>query len=154
MISGPKFETIYDGRPDPRYHDPYLTRGTWGKWFMHVFWRGDKDTAFHDHKRGFWTFPLITYYEHVLTDQGEIAEVVVKAFRLHYRPARYRHKLIGRVKSGILGKYWTRGGPILTFGRWDYREPERDWGFWVLVQGSMYLFVPWKDYVIGRDKPL
>lgn len=127
---------------------PYLDR--WILWCgigirLHRFWRGDDDRACHDHPWWFWTFPF--------TDYGEVVEIPlvepgdpgaerkpklrcyikrVRARRWHYRPATYRHRVIGRME-GPAGPFWT----IVICG-----PQSRQWGFWP----AWDRFVHWKEW--------
>lgn len=114
----PTIETVYG--KDKTHPDPYLTRVAWGPFFLHVFHRGDNDPDYHDHRRGFWTFPLTGYVEDVLTfpsfrhvamvtalgearpcavtdtPQPYVQTRVVQPFRLHRRDASTPHRIVGR----------------------------------------------------------
>jgi hypothetical protein len=122
---------------------------------LHKFWRGDDDRAFHDHPWTFWTFPLTSYVERVSTpfmdfkrataretatsgalytpiEARHVSEEIVRAWRLHNRPATYQHIVIGRL-DGSKKPFWTF--VIST----NY---QRRWGFWPRA-GE---FVPWRDW--------
>lgn len=115
----------------------YMTR--WILWFkcclrIHKFWRGDDDDdrAPHDHPSDFWTFPLVSYTEKFWDSTNRIFRVqVVQRFRWHYRPAEYRHIVIGRADGKPI---WT----IVFMGRW-----RRKWGFWP----DPDTFVYWREWV-------
>jgi hypothetical protein len=119
---------------------------------LHKFWRGDDDRAPHDHPWNFWTFPLTSYKETVeeclFGSAGAHApqnacvdyfkpsiyrrENFVKAWRLHKRPAKYRHIVLGRA-DGSTRPFWTfviTGKVVNKWGFWP--EPDR--------------FVPWRDW--------
>lgn len=107
--------------------EPYMTRLRIGRFRLHIFHRGDLDPDPHDHPFDFWTFPLASYPEEV---EGEIR--IVKAFRLHYRPANYTHRVLSREDGRkVITLVWTS-------------KPYRDWGF--TVEGKK---IPWKDYIYG-----
>jgi hypothetical protein len=107
---------------------------------LHKFWRGDDDRAPHDHPWNFWTFPLASYKEiterdiwwggHDLEWRREVN--VVKAFRLHKRPAKYRHIVIGRADDSTK-PFWTF---VIT------GKVVNKWGFWP----EPWRFVPWRDW--------
>jgi hypothetical protein len=106
---------------------------------LHKFYKGDQDRAMHDHPWNFWTFPLSNYYEWVDKHQGhdsewnipgaERASNLVRRYRLHYRPATYRHIVMDP----------PGGKPIYTLVASGPRI--RKWGFW--VDGE---FVYYRDY--------
>lgn len=117
---------------------PYLER-----WFvyilgctlrLHKFYRGDDERALHDHPWPFWTFPLTGYWERVYrftwySDEEFEETHYVKPWRLHYRPSKYRHMVLGtRAKADKRGvKFWTPEPfwTIVVTGRKD-----RSWGFY------------------------
>lgn len=107
---------------------------------VHKFFRGDDDRAPHDHPFAFVTFPLVSYIEDVYLDGGDeygpkwiVERRVVKAWRPHFRPATYRHIVIGRAD----GKTTPFVTLVLT------RYAQRRWGFWP----SPGKFVPWREYL-------
>ena len=70
---------------------PYLER--WIIWLgftirLHKFHKGDDDRAFHDHPWWFVTMPFSTYLERTPRSNDLVA---VKAWRPHFRSAKYRH---------------------------------------------------------------
>jgi hypothetical protein len=74
-------------------------------WFwrfrLHFFLKPEPSVMFHDHAWGFWTFPLHSYVERVHDHRtGE-------RFRLHFRPATYTHKYMGKWS----GRYDEHGEP-------------------------------------------
>jgi hypothetical protein len=108
---------------------------------LHKFWRGDDDRAPHDHPWNFWTFPLRSYNETVeelvISDDGAACEWrrrinKVTAFRLHKRPAAYRHIVLGRA-DGSTKPFWT----FVITGR-----VINSWGFWPRPDD----FVKWRDW--------
>jgi hypothetical protein len=133
-------DLVYDEGGENARLDPYLERWiVWLPWVaryetcegcykfelssltlrLHKFWRGDDDSAPHDHPWWFVTFPLKDYNE-VWWDpkRQHLRARVVKRFRFHYRPATHRHYV-------VLG---PRVAPVYTLvisGGW-----ERRWGFW------------------------
>lgn len=104
-IRGEKYMTRYIA-----YVGPFTLR-------LHKFWRGDDDRAPHDHPWPFITFPLKSYWEEVYTGKDGDPELnYVRAFRFHFRPASYRHIVLGgRVP------FWT---VVVTL------PLQRLWGFW------------------------
>lgn len=103
---------------------------------IHIFWRGDNDRAHHDHPNDFWTFPLIGYWEEVTDlERPDFFQVLyVKPWRLHFRPAEYRHRVLGR--KLIPG--WFNG--FITIVR--EMPARRSWGFY--PRGE---FVHWREYL-------
>jgi hypothetical protein len=117
---------------------------------LHKFWRGDDDRAPHDHPWNFWTFPLCSYkelveYKRVTAypydpvkgrrrfERRWLREVQeVKAFRLHRRPAKYRHIVLGRA-DGSSKPFWT----LVVAGR-----VRNKWGFFPQPER----FVPWREW--------
>ena len=145
MTKRPFIETIYG--QDGVHPDPYLTRIGWDVGLkLHIFHRGDKDPDFHDHQWDFWTFPLTSYVEEVLQHDGTVKREIVRAFRLHRRPAEHRHRVVGRA-YGV--------GKIVTL---CWSGPKRKaWSFFVRVDQRHGLLspvqeVPWRDYVFGSEK--
>lgn len=167
--------TIYGAEGD---HDtPYMTRVVLGRLRLHIFWRGDQDPDPHDHPWGFWTFPLTTYEEEVwrgpedtqwLTDflgldPGIVkTHEVVKAWRIHYRPATHTHRVIGRISdteqwdpdgyyvaSSTPARWHNVPGPVVTIV-WT-EKVSRKWGFLKLRDGR-FCWEPWRDYIFGGGK--
>ena len=116
---------------------PYLDRWIlylgFGCLRLHKFYRGDDNRAPHDHPFSFWTFPLKSYREHVYDETGFVESRVVRALRVHYRPATFRHIVTGRDD-------WKRG-PFWTIV-WA-TKPKRQWGFWPFPK----FYVHWKEWV-------
>lgn len=159
---------------------PYMTRYWIGRLRLHIFHRGDADPDCHDHPWDFWTFPLTTYVEEVVTfglDQrpydpyspraltGTVRRHVVRAGRLHHRPAEHTHRVLGRYDAA---KAWrlarlafiagssvalvdppVRSGKIVTIV-WRGRLA-RKWGFLRNREGQ-WCWTPWKEYVFGGGK--
>jgi hypothetical protein len=119
----------------------YMTR--WILWFsyglrVHKFWRGDDDRAPHDHPFDFWTFPLRSYTEKYWDPQAECFKLrIVERFRWHYRPAEFRHIVIGRKDRKYI---WT----IVFTCRF-----KRSWGFWP----TPTTFVPAKEWIENDGRP-
>lgn len=104
---------------------------------LHTFYRGDDDSAPHDHPWWFVTFPLTTYTEEVedvdWSAPGIVAKFrrtlrTVRAFRFHFRPATYRH---------IVQEPERPFHTIVVSG-----DRERKWGFWPTPTE----FVPYNDW--------
>lgn len=119
---------------------------------LHKFWRGDDDRAPHDHPWAFWTFPFTDYLEKRYDETGEAHWQVVRKFRLHYRPATYRHIVVGAVHSSRpwrIDQTWLNdGGTTWTHTRkpfWTFvvsTNYQRRWGFWPHAD----MFVPWREW--------
>lgn len=136
------FDTVYFCGSD------YLTRlmlYVIGTLRLHKFHRGDDDRAPHDHPWWFITFPFTSYVEkywfpvvwegdetHDTETVWVCATRVVKAWRFHYRPAKFRHYVIGRA-DGTKKPFWTFviAGPL-----------SNEWGFW----RTPTEFVPHKNW--------
>ena len=154
---------------------PYMTRYWIGRLRLHLFHRGDQDPDCHDHPWGFWTFPFRSYVEEVaipfdIQDYADHAAEdgdgpaplkfkkkmnLVRAFRLHYRPATYCHRVIGpwagnRVTSSSV--HLTVPGTIPTLV-WTEKASRR-WGF-LKARDGRWCWVHWKEYVFagGKDAP-
>lgn len=77
---------------------PYMIRYKMGPIRFHKMVRGDNAREMHDHPWWFITFPLRSYVEEVLKFDGIqwVSELnVVKAYRFHFRSARYAHRILG-----------------------------------------------------------
>lgn len=145
---------------------PYMTRIWVGRLRLHVFHRGDADPDCHDHPWDFWTFPLTSYVEEVacpelagqrqsarpLGDAPVLTERVVRAFRLHRRPAEHTHRVLGRYYFSLdpADLEWlpepmhiTRPGRIVTIV-WRGGE-RRKWGF-LKNRDGRWCWQPWRDY--------
>lgn len=159
----------------------YMTRAWFGRLRFHIFFRGDQDPDCHDHPWGFWTFPLRSYVEEVLEERieevygghGNVIErtyferhvEVVNAFRWHYRPATYRHRVLGAFDGWLRdcapGSFEEEGDrwelvPNFSLNRavptivWR-DKPSRAWGF-TKERSGKWCWVPWKDYVFNGGK--
>lgn len=146
----------------------YMTRAWIGRLRFHLFRRGDEDPDCHDHPWAFWTFPLRSYVEEVLHEQRDTITAhsavdgatfehalptryftsleVVRAFRWHYRPATYRHRVIGPLAGEDMTGPKVKPGWIPTIvWRGDF---ERKWGFTKRDPlTKRWCFVPWQTYV-------
>lgn len=118
------------GKP---YLDRYIAYVYKCRLRLHKFFRGDDDRAPHDHRWWFITFPFASYTERYWVKEmrwgtmlpGTYAawrakERVVKAWRFHFRPAEFRHIVLGRA-DGSTKPFWTF---VIT------GSAERKWGFW------------------------
>lgn len=123
-----KLQTIYtrDGT------SKYMTRLVLGKLRFHLFHRGDEDEHLHDHPWAFWTFPLTSYVE----ETPERRRNLVPAFSLSFRPATYKHR--------VLGPNNPDDKKILTIVWTDTSKTPNPWGFF--VGGKK---IPPADYVNG-----
>jgi hypothetical protein len=158
------WHTIYG--VDGEHAAPYMTRIWAGRLRLHIFYRGDNDPDPHDHPWDFWTFPLTSYVEEVTTrgwvDVGVIGYQshlkVVRAFRLHHRPATYCHRVLGRA---LIAVYGSQDGnifevlPAAVPGRiitvvWRGKG-ERKWGF-LRNRDGKWCWTPWREYVFGGGK--
>ncbi len=148
VIYKPRFITLFKrrfgfeysrvGLGETPYLDRYIAYIGGPTLRLHKFWRGDDDRAPHDHPWRFWTFPLASYRERAYRPDpsggnwwySELKQV--QAFRLHYRPAKYRHVVIGRC-AGYSKPFWT----FVVTG-----SVENGWGFWP----TPTTFVPWREW--------
>ncbi len=116
---------------------PYLTRWALGRLRLHVFHRGDADPDPHTH-------PLVSYNEAVMNPEtGVIRYQLVRAWRLHFRPASHAHLIVGPVRGD---------GKIVTLV-WTGRKA-KDWGFWYVSPAARGLgfstrptFIGWRTYL-------
>lgn len=114
-----------------RDRDVYMVRYWFGPLRFHIMHRGDAGECPHDHPWWFITFPLTSYVEEVLvertrtvspehalgTSDHEVTTLekelrVVKAFRFHFRPAHYAHRILGPLKktgAWIDGQFFPTG---------------------------------------------
>ena len=113
---------------------PYLER-----WFiaiagwtfrLHRFHRGDDDRAPHSHPWPFWTFPLKGYWEEVYSPAGGYTTRYVDPWRAHYRPAAYRHIVLG---AACKAPWWTI---VVTAPK------QQSWGFYPRPDQ----FIPWREW--------
>lgn len=159
--------TIYS--IDDKPPTPYMSRYWIGRLRLHIFHRGDVDADPHDHPWNFWTFPLVSYLEEVTRYAGErfpdtnyhpdaenksvpyyeTRSQVVKAWRLHYRPATHTHR--------VMGKFWGHMGitPCFKPGKivtivWR-GGGKRAWGFLKNRDGK-WCWIAWKKYVFEGGK--
>lgn len=151
-------------------HDtPYMTRVWLGRLRLHIFYRGDQDEDCHDHPWDFWTFPFTSYVEEV-ADPSMAARVqnqtgsysarshrvplkhlqVVKAFRLHHRPATHCHRVLGRFSGKYIGGVPAINDRKIVTLVWR-SGAERKWGFLKNRDGK-WCWTPWKEYVFGGGK--
>jgi hypothetical protein len=138
---GVEYSRVDDG--DTPYLDRYILYFGGGTLRLHKFWRGDDPAAPHDHPWWFITIPFVSYVETVEEPEGYDLfcgvvwpayrhERLVRAFRIHRRPARYRHIVRGRA-DGSMKPFWTL---VITGNR------SNGWGFWP-TPGR---FVPWREW--------
>lgn len=181
--------TIYDVSGEN--WEPYMTRYWLGRLRLHVFHRGDNDADPHDHPWSFWTFPLTSYVEEVTAPcasdsmwnyvkTGTMGTAyrsyrqVVRAFRLHYRPATHTHRVLGRW-TGRWERPWpgrfpdsemvesyrhhrpTQAGDVPSFGPgkiitlvWRSGS-NRKWGF-LKNRDGRWCWIPWKEYIYSGGK--
>lgn len=150
--SFPQVETFHgDG-------GPYLTRVAFtGSHCLHVFHRGDADEDPHDHKRAFWTLPLVSYVEEVYVQRGHEGWTdrrVVHAGRPQFRDRRFIHRLIGKwsgQRDRLTGApiASTVDGEVVTLVWWVGRARET-WGFWCWPKQGLRVrrgFVDWRAYL-------
>lgn len=161
------FDRIYGA--NDAYAPPYMTRIWVGRLRLHIFHRGDADPDCHDHPWDFWTFPLTSYVEEVVTlgldDRpydpyepraftGKLQHQVVRAFRLHFRPAEHTHRVIGRFRGRQDGSSEpvAGAGNIVTIV-WQGSKRRR-WGF-LRNRDGQWCWTPWKRYVFegGKQAP-
>lgn len=132
-----------------RYLDRFIAYCAGGTVRLHRFWRGDDDRAPHDHPWWFVTFPFASYIERYwervefvsydIFADCEYTQVawtertrVVKAWRFHFRPARFRHIVVRR-EDGKDKPFWTLVITGMSKNKWGfYPDPEtyvywRDW---------------------------
>lgn len=180
----------------------YMTRIWVGRLRLHIFHRGDRDLDHHDHPWDFWTFPFTSYVEEVAVPIGGALRVkngaptygfpaqfesvpgstryslhrqVVPAWRLSFRPAEHRHRVLGPY-SGFAQRLGEHVGigvfpyderrvngvadvePIAHEGRvvtlvWRSKR-KRDWGF-LKNRNGQWCWIAWREYVFGggRDAP-
>lgn len=144
----------------------HMTRYWIGRLRLHVFHRGDQDPDAHDHPWGFWTFPFHSYVEEVVEpDEGGYRTrlQVVRAWRLHYRPATHTHRVLGRYvgpKPGRDPDLYAEGRVLCPHELYVARhivtlvwrgKDERKWGFLKHRDGK-WCWVHWKSYVFGGGK--
>ncbi len=105
---------------------------------LHKFYRGDDDRAPHDHPWWFITLPTRSYWEKVMDENGETFKRKVKAWRLHFRPAKFRHVVLG---TSVFANWFIHTPrPFYTFVLSGRRT--RTWGFWP----SADQFIPYLEW--------
>lgn len=148
-----QIKTIYGVEGEHRL--PYMTRVIVGRLRLHIFHRGDNDPDPHDHPWDFWTFPLTSYVEEVTAphwiDGDPVTEMhIVQAFRLHYRPAEYTHRVLGRYVPGLMPNHiGAAPGPIVTIV-WRSKA-KREWGF-LKNRDGQWCWVGWRNYIFEGGK--
>lgn len=154
--------------------ETYMARYWVGRLRLHIFSRGDADPDCHDHPWDFWTFPLTSYVEEVLfTPNGAGTNgipqwckkvEVVHALTPHFRPATYRHRVLGSFDGWAIDN--PPGHDMDDPGRWVlepkigkrkivtfvWRGPvKRNWGFTKERKG-VWCWQAWKDYIRAGGK--
>lgn len=116
---------------------------------LHRFARGDDDRAPHDHPWGFWTFPMRDYWEKAYREDGSWYWNKVRAWTVNWRPATYRHIVVGRAMDAHKNRHLIChpiGGIAVTKKPfWTFvvtTNYQRSWGFWP-KRGE---FVPWREW--------
>lgn len=133
-----------------------------GGLYFHIFHRGDQDRDPHDHPWAFVTFPFQSYWEKVFRDDGSYVLNRVKGWRLHHRPAAYRHRVIGREYIEVRGDYVQKPGDKKLYTLVWHGVGVNSWGFWVPAYDHRYwgrfcdsnmvggrLKVHWREYLDG-----
>lgn len=153
--------TIWGADTPDRPEVPYMTRIWIGSLRLHIFHRGDADPDCHDHPWDFWTFPLNSYVEEVVTPiRQAVAEgypqpepkfgtfkQMVEAWRWTFRPAEHCHRVLGPVR-----RHWLWGEKIVTLV-WRSKA-RRSWGF-LKHRDGRWCWQAWRDYVYhgGKSAP-
>lgn len=152
----------------------YMTRAWIGRLRLHIFHRGDEDPDPHDHPWDFWTFPLTSYVEEVLSpivaqplqNTKEIGHSgngadglktlqIVPAFRWSFRPATHCHRVLG-AWTGAYEHSIADVRPEVRYGQklvtiiWRSQE-YRKWGF-LKNRDGRWCWIAWRDYVLGGGK--
>lgn len=122
-------EEINGGNRCPTYlYRWVLTKTRWGNIYLHKFVGDDWSYDLHDHPKRFVSIGLRgSYLEETPSGKRKYTAPWLRTF-----PAAYKHRL-----STPWGTCWTLVIVLKT---------ERDWGFW--HDGR---FIPWLDYVRGKD---
>lgn len=121
-----------------------------GRLRFHIFWREEPGEAFHDHAWGFVTFPLHSYVEEVLRDDGSTVKQVVRSFRFSHRHATHTHRVLGRWDGlGLVDVAGTLPGKVMTI---CIRGPSRGTWNYVRRDGGRVRRFPWKAYLRRVDK--
>ncbi len=140
--------------------EPYMTRYWIGRLRLHIFHRGDPDDC-HDHPGDFRTFPLTSYVEEVVMPNRYVGEPefethaqVVRAFRLHFRPAEHTHRVLGRWNGQRPATIPNADsivapGKVITIVWWGKKR--RKWGFLKQRDGK-WCWITWRDYVFNGGK--
>ena len=148
--------------------EKYMTRFWFWRFRLHFMHRGDVDLDLHDHPWWFITFPLRSYVEEVMEPvPGKANEWnrklnVVRAFRFHFRPRSYVHRILGPLPprhfdperffkvntNDHLARYERHGIstaiPTLVFrGKFSGK-----WGFYPDIGGEPF-WVPAEVYFAG-----
>ena len=160
----------------------YVTRLILGRLRVQKFHRGDEDPHPHTHPADFWTFPLVSYYEEVLTTNDKPHAVWqgceriepgvayirlnrVERFRWHFRPADYCHRIMYPTLANG-GSYHGYTNQIIS--TLSVIEPARSnnarWPIWTInwwgpkkqEWGFMVdgKIVPWREYIQAKGLPL
>jgi hypothetical protein len=125
-------EEINGGHRCPTYMFRWTIAATrWGKLYLHKFVGDDWSLDLHDHPKRFVSMGVWGRY--IESTTGDF-DRVFKAPWFRTFPATYRHRIHGPTAANPC---WT----LVWVG-----VPEREWGFW--HQGR---FMPWLDYVRGKD---
>lgn len=144
---------------------PYMLRYWIGRLRLHVFYRGDHDPDPHDHPWDFWTFPLTSYIEEVVHPYSAgsvwgqpprishvfVSRQIVRAFRLHYRPATHCHRVLGKLDESRLRSEVGEGKIITIVWR---GKMGREWGFLKNRDGK-WCWVAFREYLFqgGKSAP-
>lgn len=170
--AGEEANTIYL----TRVHLTPMTR--WGRLYLHIFHRGDADRDPHDHPFDFWTFPLTSYWEKVMDNEGELIVNKVRRWRWTKREAEHAHRVVGpirgfprKLKHNEQGKLVGAKPLKQSFVTIVWRGPTfRRWGFWVhddhrhfgmaglymrtnpTTRGGTRRWLPWRTYVYGEQQ--
>lgn len=154
---------------DPIEGSRYMTRWFFGSLRIHKMYRGDLQRDCHDHPWWFVTFPFTSYVEEVLRFRNGtyFRELnIVKAWRFHFRPARYTHRILGPYdkKRTLTDQYfqstltgsWNRVSEQ-TKTMWTFvlrGKVKMKWGFWAVEhEADEGVWVPAKDYFDSLNVP-
>lgn len=164
-----RFHLFHRGDADPDCHDH-----PWGFWTfplrsyveevleerVETRWVPDEPilAGYDEHGRPEWLEHGTTVWGHqIKRTYYERRTQVVKAFRWHYRPATYKHRVLGlagRPPHTTVDNHWfyMPVGNVPTIVWRDH--PSRAWGFTKERDGS-WCWVPWRTYVFdgGKDAP-
>lgn len=155
---------------DPSTNEPYMTRWFIGNLRLHQMHQGDLQRDMHDHPWWFVTFPFRSYVEEILIYRGGMYQKelnVVKAWRFHFRKARYTHRILGPDFGDFNGLVYRR---LFANGSFDtcfdehgitaksrriwtlvFRgKVKQKWGFWEVVDRARNgYWIPAKVYFTG-----